>query len=335
MDSVTQLLLGAATGQAALGRTVGRRALLWGAALGTLPDLDVFFPWSDPIAAFTEHRGFSHSIFVLAALVPVCAAVAVRLHPDTRAARAGWQRLAALVLGTHVLLDCFTVYGTQVFWPLAWAPESWSTVFVVDPAYTVPLALGVLGAGYWAVRRPAAAHRINGWGLALSTAYLLWTCGAKAMVEGVVARDLARRGLEARAVLTTPTPLNSLLWRIVVLDGDAWLEGYHSLLADSDAVAWTRHERGAALLAAMAEDPRVDRLEWFTHGFLDAVVEQDSVVVRDLRMGASPRFAFRFALGTVGAGGFEPSSARQLPSGFSVDDVLHTFDRVFDSEAPR
>lgn len=43
MDSLTQLTLGAAVGEAVLGRQVGRRAALWGGLLGTLPDLDVFW----------------------------------------------------------------------------------------------------------------------------------------------------------------------------------------------------------------------------------------------------------------------------------------------------
>lgn len=335
MDSVTQLVLGAATGYAVLGPVAGKRALAWGAALGTLPDLDVFVPRSDPIAAFTEHRGFSHSVFVLAALVPVCAALAIRIHPDTRGAQRGWQKLAALVLGTHVLLDCFTVYGTQIFWPLPWAPESWSTIFVVDPAYTLPLAIGVMGAAWWSRSRPATARRLNGWGLALSTAYLLWTCGAKAMVADVVARDLARRGLEPHAVLTTPTPLNSILWRIVVLQDDVWMEGYHSLIADGWEVRWTRSDRGGSLLAALGDDGRAAHLDWFAHGFTDVVREGDEVVVRDLRMGAAPRFVFRFAIGRLGAGGVVPIPTRQLPSSLSTDDLRHTWDRIFDPDALR
>jgi inner membrane protein len=44
MDSLTQLTLGAAVGEAVAGRQFGRRAMLWGAVCGTFPDLDVFIP---------------------------------------------------------------------------------------------------------------------------------------------------------------------------------------------------------------------------------------------------------------------------------------------------
>ena len=51
-----------------------------------------------------------------------------------------------LVFGTHVLLDCFTVYGTQALWPLPLPPVGWATIFIIDPLYTLPLAGGVLAA---------------------------------------------------------------------------------------------------------------------------------------------------------------------------------------------
>ena len=41
MDSLSQLVLGAAVGEAVLGRKLGNKAILWGAIGGTIPDLDV------------------------------------------------------------------------------------------------------------------------------------------------------------------------------------------------------------------------------------------------------------------------------------------------------
>lgn len=70
MDSLTQIVLGAACGEAAAGRKLGNRAMLWGAVGGTLPDLDVFAAFfTDEIASTAFHRGFMHS-FLFAALAP-------------------------------------------------------------------------------------------------------------------------------------------------------------------------------------------------------------------------------------------------------------------------
>lgn len=62
MDSLTQITLGAALGEAVLGKKVGRRAMLWGAIGGTIPDMDVFAGFSgDGIGALAFHRAITHS----------------------------------------------------------------------------------------------------------------------------------------------------------------------------------------------------------------------------------------------------------------------------------
>jgi len=146
MDSVTQILLGAAVGEAVLGRRVGRRALLWGGLCGLLPDLDVLIPYADAVKSFTFHRGFSHSIFVLTALTPIFVWLILKFHPTTRAYRWGWFKLVFLAFVTHILLDGLTVYGTQILWPLPTPPVMWSAIFIIDPAYSIPLLVGVVAA---------------------------------------------------------------------------------------------------------------------------------------------------------------------------------------------
>ena len=97
MDSLTQMTLGAAAGEAVLGRKVGRKAALWGAVLGTLPDLDVFIPFGDPVKDFTYHRSFSHSIFVLTLLTPLLVWLIRKLHPKDREHKTNWLWLVWLV----------------------------------------------------------------------------------------------------------------------------------------------------------------------------------------------------------------------------------------------
>ena len=52
MDSLTQAVLGATVGEAVAGPRIGRRAALWGAVAGTLPDLDILtYPFLDTDAS--------------------------------------------------------------------------------------------------------------------------------------------------------------------------------------------------------------------------------------------------------------------------------------------
>jgi inner membrane protein len=74
MDSITQIVLGAAVGEVVLGRKVGNKAMLWGAIAGTIPDLDVYQSLIfDTLRANELHRGFSHSILFSILIAPVLA----------------------------------------------------------------------------------------------------------------------------------------------------------------------------------------------------------------------------------------------------------------------
>ncbi len=56
MDSITQIALGAAVSEAVMQNKVGRKAALWGAICGTIPDLDVLIPMGNAVKDFTYHK---------------------------------------------------------------------------------------------------------------------------------------------------------------------------------------------------------------------------------------------------------------------------------------
>ena len=84
--------------------------------------LEVQFPFSDPVATFTYHRSFSHSLITLALLTPLMVWLIRKIHPIHAQHRMGWYALVYLAFATHVLLDAFTIYGTQIFWPVSNTP---------------------------------------------------------------------------------------------------------------------------------------------------------------------------------------------------------------------
>ncbi|MBL7985752.1 MAG: metal-dependent hydrolase, partial [Flavobacteriales bacterium] len=74
MDSLTQIVLGAAAGEVVLGRKIGNKAILWGAIAGTIPDLDVLArSLYDPLRANELHRGITHSLFFSMVMAPILA----------------------------------------------------------------------------------------------------------------------------------------------------------------------------------------------------------------------------------------------------------------------
>lgn len=297
MDSVTQAVLGAGIAGAMMGRRYGRKALLAGATLATLPDLDVMIDYGDPLAQMINHRGFSHSLFVLTALSTVIAWLARRfkwLGPD-----GDYPRLLLttwLVLITHPLLDAFTSYGTQLWWPLRPTPSSWSSVFIIDPFYTMPLLGGVVAALVVGLR--PALCRALAWLLFLGLGYLLASLAAKQWAENRVHVLLSEMGREPVAMFSVPQPLNIVLWRVVArMDDGSYVEAVTGMLDDRPP-EFIEFPSNAELGAALQPRDAIDGLRWFTGDWLRYDDVEGQLVVSDLRMGVGTgHYSFRFLIG--------------------------------------
>jgi inner membrane protein len=295
MDSLTQAVLGAGIQGAMLGRFQGRKALLAGAALATLPDLDVLIDYGDPVSGMINHRGFSHSLFVLTLLAVALTWLMRRWRPSPLYGAGRLFLTLWLVLITHPLLDAFTSYGTQLWWPLTPTPTAWSSVFIIDPFFTVPLflavAIGLVVGNRW---RMQAAFC---WTLAWCVAYLAMSMGAKSVVEARVRQHLESNGKTVVAMFSTPQPFNILLWRVLArTEDDNYVETIASLLdsAPGESLEIPLNTRLADTLDAA---PQLKGLRWFTDDWLryDAIGNQ--LVVSDLRMGlGTGYYSFRFLI---------------------------------------
>ncbi|PVY76339.1 inner membrane protein [Tamilnaduibacter salinus] len=288
MDSITQAALGGAIGGAVLGRSFGRKAVLVGAMLGTVPDLDVVVDYGDPVADMTRHRGFSHSLFILLPFSLVLAALLWRWRPAIPFRR--WWACTGLVLLTHPLLDSFTTYGTQIFWP--WGePVSIASLFIIDPAYTVPLLIGI-GLFLWRPDRlrPVVAS------LVLSTAYIAWSVAAQQVITLRTLQVLADNGLTDAPRLIQPMPLSTLLWRVTVVGEDRRLEMVTGLLDSEGPPQIATYLRDPALASSALATADGERLHWFTDGVIDWSVDGDQLVATDIRLGVPGHHPFAFTI---------------------------------------
>lgn len=293
MDSLTQALLGAAVQGSLLGRFQGRKALLYGAALGTLPDLDVLIDFGDAVAQMTYHRGFSHSIFLISAFSLLLAWLLRRFRPDPRY---GPGRLLAciwLVLATHVFIDTCTTYGTQVFWPLPVAPANLSNIFVIDPLYSLPLLIGVLLALFIGLGR--GGQRGLNWALGLSSLYMFSSFISQAVMGERFAAALRAEGIAGEQRLVMPTPGNTVLWRLLVLDGERYCEALSGWF-DQQPPELVCRTRGLELRQVVADSAAHRRLDWFNSGYMAYREEAGRLVVTDLRLGLLGSHSFQFVL---------------------------------------
>lgn len=327
MDSVTQMALGAAVGELVLGRRIGNKALLFGAVVGSLPDLDVLVPFAGAVESYTYHRSFSHSLLVLTLVSPFIAFILQKIMRKDELPFFWCWLMAWLALITHPLLDGFTVYGTQLFWPLSDFPVSGSSVFIIDPVYTVILIFGLI----FACRRTIKGHHMNSAALVLSSIYLAWSMAAKFIVHSTVEESLNQQSVSYKRLLTTPMPFNTIGWRFVAMQDDGYLTGYYSLLdpADSKLVTY-RYESDESLLKGIEEHWPVQRLKKFTHGFYKVQRVEDEIQMVDLRMGIEKSYIFAFTVGEVTANGGVTVENREAQSDRDFSMMSAVMRRIFD-----
>lgn len=335
MDSLTQILLGGAVAAAVAPAGHRRAALLAGAALGTLPDLDVLpiALWTDDqVQRVTLHRGATHSLLVLPWLgLALWAWFRTR---GGRVARSPWRWLLAieLALVTHPLLDAFTVYGTQLLWPLSTPPVMWSSVFIIDPLYTVWLLGGCLVAWFACERRAAQLALVAA--LALSSGYLGFSLLAKSAVERHAQAALEPMGLADAPRLSVPMPFTTLLWQVLVVTPDGYLVGDRSLVADRGPMRFTYHGFDLAAHAEAVQYPATRRLDWFTHGFWKAERRDWQLVVTDLRMGLEPDYTFRYVVAAKDGGQWRETRPAAVSWPRSHQRVLAPiWERIWESPA--
>lgn len=304
MDSLTQVVLGSAVSVAVMRRRAPTwKAALWGGVAGTLPDLDVLFAQADPILDMVLHRAESHALFWLTLFSLPFAWLVARLHGE----QAQWQRwwLALwLALVTHPLLDAFTVYGTQLALPFTDKPYGLGSVFIIDPAVTLPWLLGLL---LVLIRRgDLRGQHYNLYGLATGAAVLVLGVVLQGQVERHARSNLALQGVTPEQVLVTPAPLSMLLWRVVAMAGPHYYEGFHGLLDDADTMQFERFERGQAYETDIAAIGGAQRIRRFSKGFYKLhETAQGQLVISDLRMGQEPYYSFAFAVAQRGSA-FQP-----------------------------
>jgi inner membrane protein len=297
MEPITQGLLGASFGQALCGRTLGRRALTWGALAGMLPDLDIVMNAAGPMGEFLYHRGITHSLWFGPVVGPALGWLAWRRSGKQAGTLRSWVLLFVVAIFTHPLLDVCTTYGTQLLTPLSDRRFALDAVAIVDPAYSLILALG-LAIGLWRGPATRASRLVAASALVLSTAYVGHGYVLNERLKQRVRQALAAEGAPGAAaadVQAYPTLLQLYLRRVVVRLGDEVRVGWVSVWRPGDGGRWEAFR--------VPRDPRIDAaratregriLEWFAAGqTVGRLVEggggHSAVEIDDVRYGLPGR----------------------------------------------
>lgn len=288
MDSLTQILFGGVIAAAGFRPSLGRRAVIAGGAIATLPDLDVLADLviePSVINVWLHHRAVTHSFpITLVAGAAIGAGIwaverRVRRRPrilpkdalDDAGRRSAWMWLGSLSMVTHPVLDLFTSYGTQLLAPFSTARFAVNAMPIIDPLYSLPL-LAVFLFALFARRHGETARRLAQLVLLYIGLYTTVAWGVGRHME-----DRAREELRlihptaaAAARVDAYPVIFQIWWRRIVADlPDEILVGFASPFR-ATPIDWQRIPRGESTpaLSAVQSSYEARVFRWFADGRL-------------------------------------------------------------------
>lgn len=308
MDSLTHIALGACMGEAFAGRTVGRKALLWGALAQSLPDIDFiagfYLNTTDNLLA---HRGFTHSILFAIVITPLLAFTAEYFHRPHNISLKRWMAFFGAVIFGHIFFDAFNNYGVAWFEPFWHHRFSFNAIYVVDPFFSIAVGISCIALGVL----PRFSIRRRFWwrfGLAATAVYMGYTVINKFKINYDVKKALAEQGIQYKTYFTTPAPLQNWLWFVVAGDEKGFYVGYHSVYDRDKKISLNYFPRNEQLLVPYKGNRDLMNLKRFSQGFYTAEMYHDTLVFNDLRFGQevgwydpAGKFAFHYYLLQAGA----------------------------------
>lgn len=287
MDSLTHICLGACIGELALGKRLGKKALIWGAVAQSLPDIDIVAGlFVSPDKDLLFHRGITHSLIFAVIIGLLVAFLAIRIHRKALLPSGLVITFFVSQITMHDLLDTCNSYGTGLLEPFSHIRFSIDLLYVADPLFTIGLFIATLLLTFKAISNPNRTK----WAIiaiSISVFYLCFSVINKAIIDSRVKANFEATGLKPEKYFTTPTPLNNMLWYVVAEADTGYYTSYSSVWDDGKSpLNFIRHQKNYSLLNNSVVDHSIQRnLETFADGYYTISSLNGTAYLNVLRFG--------------------------------------------------
>ena len=272
-------------GEAFAGKTLGKKAMLWGALAQSIPDIDfVASFWMDTSSNLLAHRGFTHSFLFCIIMTPLLALLAEYWHRPHNIDLKHWMLFFGGVIFIHIFLDAFNNYGVGWLEPFSDKRFSFNMIYVVDPLFSIWSGLSCLAFIYF---RKNTIYRRKIWklGLGFTCIYLLICIALKIKIDADVKQSLKQQNINYTHYFTTPAPFQSVLWYVVAGNENGYYVGYKSIFDTKKTIDYTYFPRNEDLLATIENKEELFKLKRFSQNFYTIEKYNDTLVFNDLRFG--------------------------------------------------
>lgn len=284
------------------------------------PDLDSLIKSNvDQLLYIEFHRHFTHSFLMIPVISFSVSGLLYLLGLKRKFSFLTLWKWGTLAVATHGLLDACTSYGTHLLWPFSERRESWSIISIVDPLFTMPLALGLL-LSIWKKKKIFTVFA-----LLFALFYLAFGVfqhfRARSFYESKL-RDSVNE--QVQWIQVKPTIANLWLWRGISRIGESYrVDGIRlSLFGEStlyrgSAIGPYYPEADEEFQGREVIQNDLKRFNFFSEGLLYRVPERFSVAERwigDLRYSLLPH-------------SLEPLWVVVLPEGKADGHLIYQFTR--------
>jgi inner membrane protein len=285
MDSITHVALGACMGEAFAGKTLGKKAMLWGALAQSIPDIDFLASfWMDTSSNLLAHRGLTHSFLFCFFFSVSLALIAERWHRPHNIRLGRWLLFFSAVIFVHIFLDAFNNYGVGWLEPFSNKRISFHTIYVADPFFSVWPGIACIMLLYTKRYLP---QRKKWWrtGLIVPALYLIYCLVNKATINADVKDILQKQNIQYTRYFTTPAPLQNWLWFVVAGNNNGYHIGFRSLFDSKKEITFQYFPRNDSLLKPVSDHEDLQKLIRFSQQFYTVEKWNDTLVFNDLRFG--------------------------------------------------
>ncbi|HEY8387982.1 MAG TPA: metal-dependent hydrolase [Parasegetibacter sp.] len=333
MDSLTHIVVGACLGEVILGRQMGRKGMMLGAIAQNFPDIDAIAGfWMSGGAELLAHRGLTHSFFFVLVISPLLSWLCLKWQLKAGVLYYRWIIFWMVQLLVHIFLDTCNSYGTGLLEPFSDQRFQLDLLFVADPFFTIwPLLFSMM---LMFKRIPHPIRFRMGWiGVLIPLVYVICATRFKVLVTENAERSAMAKNIRYDKIFTTPTPLNSLLWWVVIPQDSGYYVGYRSVLDKFPHTELEFIPRNDTLAVQSTNQVEYQLLKKFSAGYYTLEQWSDTLVFNDLRFGRmkgweekNARFAFHYFLNLPDANGLVIQRGRF--TGWNSESYKRFFDRI-------
>lgn len=272
-------------GEAFAGKTVGKKAMLWGILAQSIPDVDFIASfWLKTSDNLLAHRGITHSLLFALLITPIIAGFAYSLHKPHNISLKKWILFIGSVIFIHLFLDAFNNYGVGWLEPFSHVRISFNTIYVADPFFSIIPGIALLMLLF--IKQKSTVRKwIWKTGLIIPFLYLLYSLANKLYVTAETEKILAAQNINFNKLLITPAPLQTWLWFIAAGNDSGFYTGYRSVFDKQPSLELHFKPQNNNLIHLVKEPDQLNKLIRFSQGFYTIEQRKDSMVFYDLRFG--------------------------------------------------